>query len=129
MKQMMTTTLLELVRRDVPSIAPEATLREAAEQMLQLDVGEIPVCDELKLIGMITERDLAVRAVLQGLDPNTATVAEAMSPYLTWCFDDVSLDLAAKTLQDQGLRSLPVVNRQRQFVGMLSADELPLTRH
>ena len=116
--------LREIMSADVEVIAPEATIREAAEKMKDLDVGPLPVCDGERLVGMLTDRDIVVRAVALGRDPATTAVEDAMSPEVVYCFDDDDSTDAAQLMQEHQIRRLPIVNRERRLVGIVSLGDL-----
>lgn len=106
-------------------IPPDATLQEAARRMRDLDVGPLPVCgDNDRLAGMITDRDIAVRAVAEGKDPKTAKVREAMSAKIIYCFEDQAMEEAARMMQQRQVRRLVVLNRDKRLVGIVSLGDL-----
>lgn len=106
-------------------IRPDATLQEAARRMRDLDVGPLPVCGEdHRLAGMITDRDITVRAVAEGKDPTTTPAREAMTGEVIYCFDDQDVQEAARTMQERQVRRLLVVNRDKQLVGIVSLGDL-----
>jgi CBS domain-containing protein len=114
----------EVMTQGVELIGPDATLREAAAKMKQLDVGSLPVAENDRLIGMITDRDTTIRAVAQGLDPNRARVREAMTPKITYVFDDQDVSEAADIMKEKQIRRLPVLNRAKRLVGIVSLGDL-----
>jgi CBS domain-containing protein len=91
--------LKEIMTPGVEVISPEATIQEAAQKMSQLDVGPLPVCDGEQLVGMLTDRDITVRAVVEGCDPMTRTVREAMTPDMVYCFEDQAVQEAARLME------------------------------
>ena len=113
----------DVMTPDVRTIAPSATIREAAQMMAETDVGALPVADNDRLVGMITDRDIAVRAVASGRNANTP-VREAMSPEIKYCFEDDDLDEICENLADQQLRRLPVVDGDKNLVGIVSLSDL-----
>ena len=114
----------EIMSPEVRCIEPDNTLVEAAGLMRELDVGAVPVCDQDRLAGMLTDRDLALRAVAAGKDPNRATVRETMSPGVIWVFEDQSVEEAAHVMEEKQVRRLPVLNRQKHLVGIVSLGDL-----
>jgi CBS domain-containing protein len=93
-------------------VRPDDTLQEAARKMRDLDVGPLPVCgDDDRLAGMITDRDITIRAVAKGKDPRTTTVREAMTEEIIYCFEDQDVQEAARTMQERQVRRLLVMNR------------------
>lgn len=107
----------------VETISPERTLREAAAIMRQTDVGVLPVAEGDRLVGMITDRDIAVRGIGAGMGPETP-VREAMSGEVKYCFDDEEIDHIAENMADLQIRRLPVVNREKRLVGIVSLGDL-----
>jgi CBS domain-containing protein len=105
-------------------IEPGATLQQAARRMRELDVGPLPVCDNDRLAGMITDRDITVRAVAEGKDPKTTAVREAMSEDIIFCFEDQDLEEAASLMEEKQIRRLAVLNRDKRLVGILSLGDL-----
>jgi CBS domain-containing protein len=116
----------EIMTADVKVIKPETTLQDAAGFMRELSVGALPVCDGMKLRGMLTDRDIVVRAVADGLDMVTTTAAECMTAEITFCFDDEDLEVAHGLMKDQQIRRLPVVDREKQLVGIVSIGDLAI---
>ena len=108
----------EVMTREVATVRPDQTAQEAAGFMLNADAGSIPVIDGDKLIGMITDRDIAVRAVAAGKGPDTP-VRDVMSKDVKYVFDDEDLEHVAKNMADIQVRRLPVVNRDKRLVGII----------
>jgi len=109
----------EAMTRDVKVCTPGQPIREAARTMAAIDAGALPVGENDRLIGMITDRDIAIRAVAQGKGPDTP-VREIMSEHVEYCFDDEDLDRVAQGMAEVRVRRLPVVNRDKRLVGILS---------
>ncbi|MGE0310552.1 MAG: CBS domain-containing protein [Lautropia sp.] len=109
----------ELMSRDVRLARPEQTIRDVARLMQSQDIGAMPVEENDRLAGMITDRDIAVRAVAAGHGPDTR-VSEVMTRGIKYCFDDQELDEVAANMAKQQLRRMPVVNRERRLVGILA---------
>jgi len=104
---------------------PKATLQDAARMMRDLDVGALPVCgDNDRLVGMITDRDIVVRALAEGQDPKKSRVQDVMSPDILYCFEDQSLGEAADLMKDHQVRRLVVLNRDKRLVGIVSLGDL-----
>ena len=114
----------EIITHDPQVIRPETALIEAAQKMKSLDIGMLPVCDGDRLVGVITDRDIAVRGVAQGYDPKTARVQEVMTPEVIYCFDDEDVKEAAKKMEEKQVRRLPVLNREKRLVGIVSLGDL-----
>ncbi len=116
--------LKEIMTPNVEVIAPEATIREAAEKMSHLDIGPLPVCEGERLVGMLTDRDITVRAVAEGCDPVTTLVREVMTPDLVYGFDDQDVEDAARLMEQYQIRRLPVLNRSKQLIGIVALGDL-----
>lgn len=115
----------KFMTRDVQLASPTQTIREAAQLMAKLDAGALPVAQDDRLVGMITDRDIAIRAVAQGKSPDT-TVKEVMSQEVLYCFDDQEVKEIAHNMGDVKVRRLPVVNRDKRLVGIISLGDLAL---
>jgi len=113
----------EAMSRDVKTVGPDEQIQEAARIMLDMDVGALPVGEDDRLVGMITDRDIAVRGVAAGKAP-TARVREVMSGELRYCFEDEDAAHVARNMGDQQLRRLPVVNRDKRLVGIIALADL-----
>jgi CBS domain-containing protein len=113
----------DVMTRDVEVATPEQSIRDAAQLMVKIDVGTVPVAKDNKLVGMLTDRDIAVRAVARGLGAETA-VREIMSADVKYCFEDQSVEEVARNMADIQVRRLPVVNRDKRLVGILSLGDL-----
>ena len=109
----------DVMSRDVKVISPDATIREAAQKMLSGDFGMMPVGENDRMIGAISDRDIAVRAVAQGRDANT-TVREVMSQGIAWAYDDDSVEQAAQIMSEHQVRRLPIVNHDKRLVGIVA---------
>ena len=110
----------QLMTRDVRCIAPRANLIEAAALMRQLDVGALPICDDDRLSGMITDRDLVVRGVAEKRNTLTTTVGEVMSDGVIYGFADQDSEDIARIMHDHKVRRLPIVNREKRLVGIVA---------
>ncbi|MDW9888209.1 CBS domain-containing protein [Sinorhizobium meliloti] len=109
----------EIMIRDVHLASPNDTITAVARQMAENDIGFMPVGDDDRLIGMITDRDIVVRGVADGMDPQ-ARVADIMTTDVKYCFDDDEVDDVARNMGDIQVRRLPVVNHDKQLVGIVS---------
>jgi CBS domain-containing protein len=114
----------EVMTRDVEVINPNDTVRVAAEKMATLNVGPIPVCDGQRIMGMITDRDIVVRVIAQGLDPNVTRVADAMTPNVEYCFMDDDIDTALELMSSKQIRRLLVLDRTKKLVGIVALGDL-----
>ena len=118
------TMVRDVMTRGVETIAPDATIAEAARRMRDLDVGSLPVCDGSRLLGIVTDRDLSVRATAAAKDPNSTRVREVMSPELAWVFEDEPADAAARVMRERQIRRLPVLDRSDRLVGVVALADL-----
>lgn len=116
--------LKDVMTRDIQDIAPDCSLKRAAETMRALDVGALPVCENKRLTGMITDRDIAIRAVADGRDPNQTNVRDAMSGSLIYCYEDEDISKAVKLMEEKQIRRLPVLDRNHQLCGIVSLGDL-----
>ena len=120
-------TLKDVMTPGVEVIAPEATLQQAAAKMRRLNIGPLPVCDGDQLVGMLTDRDITVRAVAEGCDPTTTTVREAMTPDLAYCFEEQSIEDGVQMMERYQIRRLPILSRAKRLVGMVSLGDLAVS--
>ena len=109
--------------RDVRLVKPEQTMRDAAQLMAEIDAGAIPVTDNERLVGIVTDRDIAIRGVAKGKSPETK-IRDVMSEGILYCFDDQELDEVAQNMGKNQVRRLPVVDRDKRLVGILSLGDL-----
>jgi len=116
----------EIMTRDVRLIEPTQTIRDAAQLMAELDAGIMPVREGDRLVGMITDRDIAVRAVAQGRGPDTS-VREVMTDEVKYCFEDDDTAAVERNMADLQVRRLPVLNRDKRLVGILSLGDLAMS--
>jgi CBS domain-containing protein len=114
----------DVMTRDVEVVRPDDTLATAAVRMKELNIGSMPVCDGRRLMGMLTDRDITVRATAAGRDPMATRVREMMTPEVVTAFDEDDVKQAAKTMQQHQIRRLPVVDRAHQLVGIVSIGDL-----
>jgi CBS domain-containing protein len=111
---------------DVRLASPHETIRDAARTMKEIDAGILPVGENDRLVGMITDRDIAVRAVAEGKGPDT-NVRDVMSREVLYCYDDERLDDVARQMRELQVRRMPVLNREKRLVGIVSLGDLALT--
>lgn len=114
----------DVMTKDVECIGQNDTLREAAEKMRTLNVGPLPVCEGDKPVGIITDRDIVVRAVSQGLDPNSTPVSMAMTGDVETVFQDEDIEIAMKTMRDEQIRRILVVDRDGKLAGIVSLADI-----
>ncbi|MGQ0546681.1 MAG: CBS domain-containing protein [Betaproteobacteria bacterium] len=114
----------EAMSRNVRLAQPGQSIRDVARIMAEIDAGAVPVQENDRLVGMITDRDIAVRAVAQGKGPDTP-VREVMSgEQVLYCYEDEDLDHVARNMGEQRVRRLPVVNREKRLVGIVSLGDV-----
>ena len=114
----------ELMTRNAQCIPPDATLQEAAQRMKDLDVGVLPVCDDDRVVGVVTDRDIVIRCVASGQDPNLEHVRDAMTPQVNYCFEDDDVVDVAELMSEKQVRRLLVLNRRKRLVGIVSLGDL-----
>jgi CBS domain-containing protein len=118
------TTVADIMTRNVRTLAPTDTVRRAAQSMGELNVGSIPVCNGKKLVGMVTDRDITLRGVAEGLDAEKTVLSDIMSKDVKWCFEDQPLEEVMETMAASQIRRLPVVSRDKELVGIFSLGDL-----
>jgi CBS domain-containing protein len=114
----------KIMTREPVVIGPDMVLKEAAERMRELDSGVMPVGQNDRLVGMLTDRDITIRATAAGKDPDETRVEEVMTPEVVYCFDDDDAVAAANIMEEHQLRRLIVLNRDKRLVGILSLGDL-----
>jgi CBS domain-containing protein len=118
------TMVRDVMTRGVETAAPDATIADVARRMRDLDVGSLPVTEGSRLLGIVTDRDLSVRATAAAKDPNTTRVREVMSPEIAWVFEDEPADAAARVMRERQIRRLPVLDRGDRLVGVVALGDL-----
>jgi CBS domain-containing protein len=118
----------EVMTRDVRIASPDDTLQSAAQIMEEEDFGSLPVAENERLVGMLTDRDITIRAVARGMAPQDSTVREVMSTEIRYVYDDESVRDVAEVMGDLHVRRLPVLNRQKRLVGIVSLGDLALAK-
>lgn len=121
--------LRDVMTTRIEDISADATLMQVAEKMKQLDVGAVPVSEDNYVVGIITDRDIAVRVVADGRDPRNVSVREAMSGNLYYCYEDESVETAAKLMKEKQIRRLPILDRNDRAVGIVSLGDLAIRNH
>ena len=117
-------TIAEVMTPDVEVIGPNQSLQRAAQMMDELNVGALPVCDGRRLVGMITDRDITVRATAAGLDAQDTPVSEVMTDHMRWCTEDQTTYEVMKKMGDVQISRLRLLNDKRQIVGIVSLGDL-----
>jgi len=113
----------DVMTRHVEVIGPDATVKDVAAKMADLDVGVMPVCDGDRLLGMVTDRDIAIRAIARGLPPSTP-LREIMSTTVRYAFEDEPVERVRETMRKHGIRRLPVLDANKHLVGIVSLGDL-----
>jgi len=114
----------DVMTPSVRCVDADASLVEAARTMRELDVGSLPICSDDRLAGMITDRDIVVRAIADGLDPAKTKVREAMTEGIHYAFCDQDLSEIATVMERNRIRRLPIVNRDKRLVGIISTGDI-----
>jgi predicted transcriptional regulator len=113
----------EVMTRDVCLVRGDQPVREAARLMSELDVGALPVFEGDRLIGMITDRDITIRGVAEGMGPD-AEVRDLMSDQVKYCFEDDEIGQVCENMSNIQMRRLPVMNREKRLVGIVALGDL-----
>lgn len=114
----------EVMTPDVQVISPTSSLQEAAQLMDRANVGSLPVCSDGKLVGMITDRDITVRAIANGMSPKRTKVADVMTEHTRWCHANQSTQEVLQQMSGTQIRRLPVLDRNQDVVGIVSLGDL-----
>lgn len=114
----------EFMTRDVATIWPGASVREAARMMDDLNVGALPVCDGRRLIGIITDRDITVRATADGMQPDRTPVHVVMTDEVCWCLADDPIEAIEQEMARRQIRRVPVIDQDRRLIGMITMGDL-----
>ena len=120
--------LKDVMSPDVKVISPDMTIRDAARTMSEGDFGMLPVGENDRMIGAISDRDIAIRAIGEGKGPGTK-VREIMSAGIHWAYDDDTVDHAAKLMSEKQVRRLPVVDHDKRLVGIVSLGDFAVDIH
>jgi CBS-domain-containing membrane protein len=115
--------IADAMTRDVQMVQPDQSIVDAARLMADCDCGALPVSDQDRLVGMVTDRDIVVRAVAQGKAAD-CTVRDVMSSEVKYCFEDDDMDEVARNMGDIQMRRLPVVDRNKRLVGIVSLGDI-----
>ena len=118
----------DIMTTSVEITSPDDTLQEAARKMRLKDCGILPVGKNDRLVGIITDRDIVTRAVARGLDPDDACVGDVMSVDIKYVYEDESLDDLAHNMAALQVKRLPVLNRQKRLVGIVSLSDIALAK-
>jgi CBS domain-containing protein len=114
----------EIMTRHTEVVPSDFLLKDAALKMRQLDIGALPIRDGDRLVGMLTDRDITIRATAEGRDPAKTQVRDVMTPQVVYCFEDQDASEVAKLMQEKQIRRLPIFNREKKLVGIVSLGDL-----
>lgn len=114
----------QAMSRTAKIVNPNTTIRDVAQAMRESNIGALPVGENDRLIGMVTDRDIVVRAVAEERAPGNTTVRQVMSDDVFYCFEDDDVEQAAKVMADHQVRRLPVLNRDKRLVGVIALADL-----
>ncbi len=116
--------LKDIMTRDPVVLSPDVPLKEAAQRMREIDSGVMPVGEDDQLLGMLTDRDITVRATAEGKDPNGTPVREVMTPEVVYCFEDDDIREAARKMEEHQVRRLIVLSRDKRLVGIVALGDI-----
>lgn len=115
----------DIMTKDVECIHPDTAIHQAAKKMREMNVGAMPICgDDDRLVGIVTDRDIAIRAVAEDKNPRSTPVRDIMTSGIVYCYDDQDLIEAAQLMEEKQLRRLAVLNRNKRLVGIVSLGDL-----
>jgi CBS domain-containing protein len=117
----------DVMTADVSFVTPDTSILEIARKMRDGDIGATPVIENQRLAGMVTDRDIVVRVLAEGGDVRTKTARDAMSPGILYCYADDTVEAVLENMGDQQIRRLPVVDREKRLVGVVSLGDLALS--
>jgi CBS domain-containing protein len=124
---LMAQAVRDIMSKDVQSVQPDSTLKDAAQLLKSRDIGSVPVVEGRRIGGILTDRDIAIRGVAEGRDPGSTRVSEVMSKDVVTVQEDADLQEAERLMHDHQLRRLPVVNAQGELVGYLAMAKVART--
>ena len=116
--------LRDIMTPNVEVVSAKASLKDAAMKMKELDVGLIPVCDGDRLKGVLTDRDITIRAAADGRDPAKTKVSEVMSTDVAYCLEEQEVEEAVSLMEARQIRRLPVLNQDKRLVGIVSLADI-----
>jgi CBS domain-containing protein len=117
----------DVMTADVSYVGPDTPILEIARKMRDADIGSTPVVENERLVGMVTDRDIVVRAIAEGGDIRIKTARDAMSPGIFYCFSDETVETVLDNMGDRQIRRLAVIDREKRLVGVVSLGDLSLT--
>jgi CBS domain-containing protein len=120
----MSTKVAEIMHSGVEWVSPDTLLADVAKIMRDKDIGALPIGENDRLVGMVTDRDIALRALADGKDPATLTAGDIMSKPIVYCHADEAIEDAIRLMESRQIRRLPVINERKRMVGMLSIGDI-----
>jgi len=114
----------EIMTSNVECLGPEITLKEVAQEMKSLDVGFMPICENDRLVGTVTDRDIVIRAVADGLDMNICKARETMSRDIVYAFEDDDVKTVAEKMREKDVRRILILDRAKRLVGVVSIGDI-----
>jgi CBS domain-containing protein len=114
----------EIMTSNVECIAPSLPIAKAAEKMRDMDIGFLPVCEEDRIVGTVTDRDITIRSVAQGRDPRLAPVSEIMTQTVFHCYDDDDIESVAGSMRDSEVRRMLILDHDENLVGVVSLGDI-----
>ena len=117
----------DVMTNEVSYVTPDTPILEIARKMRDGDIGATPVVENERLAGMVTDRDIVVRVIAEGGDVRTKTARDAMSPGILYCYADDTVEAVLDNMGDQQIRRLPVVDRDKRLVGVVSLGDLAMS--
>jgi len=114
----------DIMSTDVKCLTPETGIKEVAIHMKTLDVGFIPICENDRLVGAITDRDIVLRAIAEGREISTCTARDIMTKDVFWCYEDDSVKDVAKKMREKDVRRMLILNHDKKLVGVVSLGDL-----
>ena len=116
--------IAEIMTQDPEVVTSDVILKDAALKMRELDVDMLPTRNDDRLVGMLTDRDITIRATSEGRDPTKTQVREVMTQEVVYCFEDQEVSDAAKLMQERQIRRLPILNREKGLIGIVSLGDV-----
>jgi CBS domain-containing protein len=117
-------TVSDVMTPHAECIEPGASVRAAAQRMRRLDVGSLPVCENDRLVGIVTDRDIVIRAIADGQDPETVQIRDVMTLGVQYCFEDEELEAAVQMMEEQQIRRLVVLDANKRLAGIVSLGDI-----
>ena len=114
----------EMMTTNVECVGPDTSVIELAQKMKTLDVGFLGVCENDRLIGTVTDRDLVIRGIASGRDPSMSTARDAMTHDVFWCFEDDNVKDVAAKMREKEVRRMLILNKDKRLVGVVSIGDV-----